>query len=149
MTAQATLILNALESALQSISGVGASRVYRSLESLSLPTDTDYPVILLRPLRNSVEATLRGDAKVTLEIGIEARTLAGTDKIDIALDDLLYKIRNSLGLGQFQPLAGLVRAFSAAEPGLSFGEAQYLFPQPGERTAGVQLLLTCRYIERY
>lgn len=147
MTVKATLIMDELEKALETIAGV--DRVYRSLAGLSLPSNAVFPVIRFRPLRNNVDNQLGNEAKVTFEIGIEAIVLADNNDIDADMDDLLYKIRACLNVGDFHPFAKLVRAFSATEPGISLGQAQYMFPQPGGNTASVELILTCRYVERY
>jgi hypothetical protein len=143
---KATEIMDTLEVALKTISGVS---VFRSSESLSLPTTTQFPAILFRPIRNLVTGQMGGNTKIELEIGIEGRVAATQDQIDIDLDQLLYNIRASLSIGDFEPLSGHTRAFSATEPGVSLGEAHYIFPQPGVLTASVEMSLTCRYLERY
>lgn len=142
MTSRATEILDTLETLFEAIPGI---TVFRGMATLALPSETARPYIAFRPISNAVEAMQRGRALVTLQVGIEARA-EGTDA---DLDDMLVALRGALGLGEFAPFDGLVTRSAGGTSGVTLGEAQYLFPQPGEATAGVQMIVTFRYAEAY
>ena len=147
MTTTATAIQNKLETILQDV--IGTSHVFRSAESASLPSDTTYPVIFIRPLSNSAEETLREDVRVTYRIGIEVRFLPDDTDLDVIMDTYIYDVRKAITGDRCKPFHGIVNHFSANEPGISIGEAQYNFPAVGEKTASVMMIFTFRYLERY
>lgn len=139
-------ILDAIEARLNTLAGVKS--VDRGLAGRTHPSETaaaDFPTLSIRLISDTIETAQNGKARVMLTLHIEVFVFADDAFSDATLANLIWGIRQVLGVDEPNPINGLLRR----DTGVEWQPAVYGYPDPGSAIAIARQPVILHFVEQY